>query len=135
MLLFLDFDGVLHPVSSNEFGVFCRLHLLEAVLARYPEVKIIISSSWRETYSAEVLSDMLGTLSSRFVGVTPVLEGSRQSEILKVMEAHSDVPYVILDDDPSLFTTGCQQLLLCNPSIGLDQATVEELERRLRSAS
>jgi hypothetical protein len=134
MLLFLDFDGVLHPVRSNGLGFFCRLELLETTLARYPDVQIIISSSWREAYPGGVLSDMLGRLGSRFIGLTPVLGESRYSEILKVMEAHPNIPYVILDDDPSLFPTDCQELLLCDPLIGFDERAVEELERRIQSA-
>ena len=52
MILFLDFDGVLHPEGEDHIfkgGVdFCFLPRLEALLREFPQVKIVISSSWRE---------------------------------------------------------------------------------------
>lgn len=77
---------------------------------------------------------MLGTLGSRLIGVTPVLKESRHSEILGVVERQPNVPYVILDDDPSQFPQGCPELLLCNPLIGIDKLTMKELERRIQVA-
>ena len=134
MILFLDFDGVLHPMPGKALSVFCRLELLEVALARHPHVKIMVSSSWRETYPQDVLHDMLGDLGPRFIGVTPLLKASRHCEILAAMEAYPGIPYIILDDDALLFKTGCPQLLLCNPSIGLDEETIAELDRRIQAA-
>lgn len=48
-VLFLDFDGVLHPedgLASKRF-VFQELDRLEAVLEDYPEVSIVLSTSWQ----------------------------------------------------------------------------------------
>ncbi len=43
-LLYLDFDGVLHPTTGKD--LFCRMHLLEGALIG-KDCQIIISSSWR----------------------------------------------------------------------------------------
>lgn len=49
MILFLDFDGVLHPEGEDHIlngGVdFCFLPRLESLLREFPHVKIVISSS------------------------------------------------------------------------------------------
>ena len=56
MILFLDFDGVLHPdcaflekgrpVLRCEGALFMWSRYLEDTLAPYPQVNIVISSSW-----------------------------------------------------------------------------------------
>ena len=52
MILFLDFDGVLHPEGEDHIlnggADFCFLPRLETLLREFPFVKIVISSSWRE---------------------------------------------------------------------------------------
>ena len=51
MILFLDFDGVLHPEYSDRAVpdeiAFCHLPRFEAVLRDFPNVEIVISSTWR----------------------------------------------------------------------------------------
>ncbi|WP_205895069.1 HAD domain-containing protein [Metapseudomonas otitidis] len=54
MILFLDFDGVLHPEYDGQATpadvVFCHLPRFEAVMRDHPEVEIVISSTWREQF-------------------------------------------------------------------------------------
>lgn len=51
MILFLDFDGVLHPLftlpelSPEESRPFCYLPRFAAVLHDYPHVEVVISST------------------------------------------------------------------------------------------
>jgi len=54
-ILFLDFDGVTHPDGCRADDLFCQLPLIEGVLQRRPGVQVVISSSWRETRSLDVL--------------------------------------------------------------------------------
>ncbi len=61
MLLFLDFDGVLHPDSAylvrgrptlrGEGKLFMWAPLLVDVLADFPEVQIVLSTSWARQLS------------------------------------------------------------------------------------
>ena len=46
MILFLDFDGVLHPEPSLAKDAFCRLPLIEEILQDFPQVQIVVSSAW-----------------------------------------------------------------------------------------
>jgi hypothetical protein len=49
-ILFLDFDGVMHPASySKARQSFCYAPWLEAVVAKHP-LRIVVSSSWRFHY-------------------------------------------------------------------------------------
>lgn len=145
-LLALDFDGVLHPIDAGSDQMFCRLPLLEAWLHKNENVDVLISSGWRHLMRFE---DLLGffpsALRSRIVDVTPrlwrplipiddyVWEFVRQREIeLWVAASPSpNRPWIALDDDASLYEPTCQNLVVCDPKVGLNTETIEALSARL----
>ncbi|MGV7963830.1 HAD domain-containing protein [Photorhabdus tasmaniensis] len=55
VVLFLDFDGVIHPCQNETFE---RMHLIEELLDACPAMVIIISSSWRECASVAYLKSI-----------------------------------------------------------------------------
>lgn len=77
MILFLDFDGVLHPDSvfvtrkgpklQGEGQLFMWMPILEAELYAYPEVELLLSTSWVRQIAFTRLS---AGLQSRVVGAT-----------------------------------------------------------------
>lgn len=137
MLLFLDFDGVLHPRATKNF--FVHIPRIEGVLRDYPRVRVVISSSWREeTYPHEIQSMFSEDLRHRIIGTTPLVEidyppgpaGSREEEI-RIFLAQPECAgkqWLALDDEAPLFSPGCPNLILCNSLTGLD----DEVERQLR---
>lgn len=117
MLLFLDFDGVLHPffpcedrpdIESQPFSYRPRL---EGVLREYRRVEIVICSDWRKSHSLEGLRGFFSEdIRPRILGVTPVLPkdrtgvgwvGIQHREALTWLEVQSMLnrPWVALDDD------------------------------------
>ena len=46
LILFLDFDGVLHPEHCHESKHFCCLPVLESALRQVPEFELVITSTW-----------------------------------------------------------------------------------------
>ena len=79
MIVFLDFDGVVHPEElHNPANLFSRLHLIEAVLREFPAVEIVISSAWRLGFDNDELAvsklreHFSHDIAPRVVGVTPV---------------------------------------------------------------
>lgn len=85
MIIFLDFDGVLHPefdpddherLKQNS-ALFCRLPFIEEVLREFPQVEIVISSAWRihlgdpEEASRRLRTYFSGDIAQRIVGITP----------------------------------------------------------------
>ena len=46
MILFLDFDGVLHPNSDDSEHFSCA-PLLWELLRRHPDVRVVLSTGWR----------------------------------------------------------------------------------------
>lgn len=74
-LLFLDFDGVLHPLLRKEPD-FCRLELLWKILRACPDVEVVFSTSWREIYRPDEIIEFVTwgggeDLAHRFIGFTP----------------------------------------------------------------
>ncbi len=128
MILFLDFDGVLHDYPTPLGSLWKHLPRLMGVLNDHPEVAVVLSSSWR---CSEDWRDVVPTeLRVRIVGVTPVIprpirkqypvgyvpEPVRYQEILRYIQRarKKDVPWVALDDDLTLFPANCANLIRCN---------------------
>ncbi|MDH6149549.1 MULTISPECIES: HAD domain-containing protein [Paraburkholderia] len=85
LVLYLDFDGVLHPenvymrtgrgpyiASPEGHELFEHAELLERVLLPYPDVKIVLSTSWVRVYQsvARVARKLPPELRARIVGAT-----------------------------------------------------------------
>jgi hypothetical protein len=54
-LLFLDFDGVLHPLRSGEAGRFILIPAFEAWVRIHPAIEIVISSTRRQIFPFETI--------------------------------------------------------------------------------
>lgn len=130
-VLFLDFDGVLHPGLA---GTFVYRDRIEGFLAQHPSVGVVFSTSWREQYSvAEMASWFLGTPRERFLGATPILPSGpalRWHEIQAwLTTARFRGAWAALDDDRMLFPELCLNLVLCDPARGVRPAQLETLSR------
>ena len=144
MLLFLDFDGVLHPeyheICVPDDVAFCHLPRFEVIMREYPSVEIIISTSWRTILNLECLRRYFSTdISQRVIGVTPILadENSyqpalREKEILAWLVANQRTAekWIAVDDRTWQFVNHRAQLVACVGYRGLD----EEAGARLRLA-
>lgn len=124
-VIFLDFDGVLNNSTSfvyesnrrkkwKEQGVGGAVNetlsnentsAFQLVLDTYPDVKIVISSTWRELHDLPWLQAKLADYhidSSRVIGATPKdhLSGNRGHEIQWWLDKHPEVThYIIIDDN------------------------------------
>lgn len=148
MILFLDFDGVLHPevVSLSAPGAlrregdFSRVPIFEEVMREFPDVDIVISSAWRELNSLDTLRGFFSPdIAKRIVGATPVfpahIEARREAEIHAWLRhtGRENEPIVAVDDWPALFSPGCPFLLAVDPERALDRATADALRQRLKA--
>ena len=124
-VIFLDFDGVLNSAASfvlearfrKENKVFDDLcpvnetlcHICTSnfrhILDEVPDVKIVISSSWRNLFELEWLKDKLQEYKiprDFVIDKTPVVRmfGDRGEEIAEWLKEHPEVTnFVILDDN------------------------------------
>ncbi|MDR6382142.1 HAD domain-containing protein [Paraburkholderia caribensis] len=122
-IVFLDFDGVLHPFADRHSRAFCDLPRLEAVIRDAPRAGIVITSTQREDQTLlQLRTPFSPDVAERVIDVTPVLPmhsaadlaGSRHREILAYLEARpGSGPWLAVDDDAALYPAGLPNLLLC----------------------
>ena len=131
-LLFLDFDGVLHPTHFAGQDPFNRVHLLEETLAG-SNIGIVISSSWRFTHSLEKLQKLLpNSISSLVISVTgsPVIgKHARYQEIVNFLRSYGASNWKALDDSYWEFPSPCPELIRCNPNTGISEKQIQELSQ------
>jgi len=138
-LLFLDVDGVLHPVGTDysfSSRFFSHLPLLEELLREFRSVDIVISSDWRLAESVEQLQRYFSAdIRPRIIGATPqiapdaIADCRRQLEIQAWLDGNgrSDAEWVALDDWPGSFEAGFKRLVLTEPKLAFGQDSFEEL--------
>lgn len=140
-LLFLDFDGVLHPNFCDESKYFsCVNVLLHALGNNVKALEIVVSSSWRFHYEfAEILRFLPDKLGVLVTGVTPGVEPGcyqRYREIRAYLSLLKDTPdWRALDDDIRAFPEKCSQLILCDGRVGIDSTSAKHLREWLGNDS
>lgn len=150
-VLFLDFDGVLHPQHESRVSPFGYMDNFCGVMREVDPhglVPIVISSSWRVLYPVEQLrAHFPNDIAARVVGITPFLlpdnpdlNGSREREITAWMAEHAPGgQWLAVDDEAMYFSTGCPQLFLVDEDFDRTQTPVDgefalmaEIEERER---
>lgn len=79
MIIFLDFDGVLHPLHAEVDQLFCGAPHLWTILRQHREAQVVFSTSWRQQHPFDDLINFATfgggeDLASRFIGCTPELD-------------------------------------------------------------
>jgi hypothetical protein len=144
MIIFLDFDGVLHPAYDGEptpaDEVFCHLPRFESIMRDFPQVEIVVSSMWRYQFTLDVLRARFSPdIAARIIGSTPQTEltehsyqpARREMEILNWLgvAGRDGEPWIALDDSAWQFTQHRDRLVDCTWYIGLN----ENAKMRLRA--
>ncbi len=148
MILFLDFDGVLHPEPCyDKTQLFSCLPRLEAILRDFPTVQIVISSTWRENRSLTDLKSLFSIdICARIIGATPdwkdipdiveVIGYQRHAEIEGWLRLSGEPweDWVAVDDKPYLFKPFLRNLIKTDPAAGLDEHAEVLLRQYLAKA-
>ncbi|MDK4679863.1 HAD domain-containing protein [Kingella negevensis] len=137
MLLFLDFDGVLHSAYSfNTKQLYSQIPIFEQFF-RQPEnanIQFVISSTWRYGRDLHALRQPFSPdIATRIIGKTPedvatTRIGSREQEILQYLHdtQREAEPWIALDDVRSYFSRHLDRVYLCKPHTGL---TLQDLPK------
>jgi hypothetical protein len=134
-IVFLDFDGVLHPANYLNFNTingelvlandarFCWAEDLWKLIRKF-NCHLVIHSSWRNSYTLDQLRDQLPTeLGKRVVAVTA--GDNRHQSILGYVEKSGVESYIILDDAADEFPSECLELLLCKDNMGISSPEIQ----------
>ena len=147
MILFLDFDGVLHPTLRGEPD-FCRIHLLWEILRTCQDVDVVFTTSWREIYEFGELVQFVTRnggedMAPRFIGATPSFTRDadtcylwhRNYECLLWLEGNGQAqrPWLALDDIRTSFPPESPKLYLTSNKTGLTETDVPKIIERLES--
>jgi len=131
---FLDFDGV---VIVN--GVFSKAAVfnLNSLLEKEPELKIVISSSWRHKglEFCKILLEENGIDSDKVIGMTDakLSEEGRGGHIERYLYSHDVDKFVILDDQgPKDMDNISSYLVKTNPFVGLTASDVAKAIKILK---
>ena len=129
-VLFLDFDGVLHPGPdvASSLAHWCWLPLLTRLLATHADVRVVVHSTWRHDHDLDELRALLCGIGERVIAATERV--GRLEGIERWLEAHPEVSsHRILDDDEGdFFYPLPAQLILFDSAQGIsDERTQHQL--------
>ena len=145
--MYLDFDGVLHHenvIWSRHIGaylsapagyvLFQHCDLLINVLKPYPQIKLVLSTSWARVYGCAKATKMLPpTLRTRVVGATwhsqmdkvLFLQKSRGEQVWSDVSRRKPRAWIALDDDYENWPTHClNHYIRTNPEEGISDPEV-----------
>ena len=138
-ILFLDFDGVLHPLTSERENLFCNVHYLEKSL-EFASCKIVITSNWRLTHSVDTMRELLPNKIGRLIiGATDLataLNHQRFVEIQNYLKTYIDsssVDWRAIDDMPQDFPRECENLIYCDSHLGMGRAEQIQIAQWLKN--
>jgi len=138
MIVFLDFDGVLHGVGQPPFS---QLPRLEGVMRDHPWAEIVLTTSWREAYTFDKLRGLFSAdIQLRVIGMTPVINDPYTTAEYRLHHRYREVllyidrgqlrerQWIALEDDQKNYPEDLANIVWCDPVTGLD----EEAERKIR---
>lgn len=157
-ILFLDFDGVLHPDAvyltrhgptlKAEGTLFMWAPILANLLDDFPMISLVLSTSWvRHLGYKRALGYLPLELRERVIGATwhsSMAKGwadenrwdgkTRYDQICRYAARSQLRHWIALDDDVQGWAEGlAQHLIACEPDLGLSSAqTQAELQNSLR---
>lgn len=136
-IIYLDFDGVLHPDGTEAIDdrgqlldnpiLFCWLPILTELLEPHPHVQIIVSSDWRRLFDDPALIRLLGPLGNRFSGVIERPASPRAQEILIDAQTRGLTDWIALDDHTSVHQAARtdHRFIACDPTTGITDEAVQ----------
>jgi hypothetical protein len=151
MILFLDFDGVLHPSSvfmnkegqpalhstNDSLSLFCWSHYLIPILQVNKDLQIVVSSTWALYFGLEgVKARLPASIARRVVDTTASYQTDfeiRGEQVEQYVKEHGIERWLALDDyDYKWPESSFDNLIFCHPEYGLSkQETMIELIKKI----
>jgi hypothetical protein len=134
IIVFLDFDGVTHPLGSKNF--FIEKERIENLLLEDDRISIVFSTSWTDDHSFEELKNIFDeNLDQRFIGVVKPHTSNRGSDCKKWLIEHNlhpeKTPWLAVDD-VSIFDLE-DPVVRTNTLKGLQDDTFKVLQEAIKN--
>jgi hypothetical protein len=152
VLLVLSFDGCLHNrncrfdeesgqyTGADGHRLFEHVPLLDEILVPYPEVRIVLSTSWVFLFGrTDAMKRLSPGIRKRVVGSTFNIQMNRMSffftsrgiQVLLDVEKRRPKAWLALDDDTEPWVLGTQSnFVQTNPDLGISDPKVIRLIRQ-----
>jgi hypothetical protein len=147
-ILYLDFDGVLHDdevYCHRKHGIYIQtpdrvlfewMPILCDLISHYPEVKIVLSTSWVNVFSFDFAkSQLTSTLQDRVIGATYhrreigkryFLSLTRGEQILKDVNRRKPTTWFAIDNDDDGWPKAHRShLIKTDKTFGISQLTIQ----------
>jgi hypothetical protein len=149
-ILYLDFDGVLHPepvhwtprrgpflnaaLTAAGHTLFEHASMLHALLAPYPDVRIVLSTTWAVHYScAKAAARLPKELRERVIGAT--FHSAMDEDAFRALERGQQVlgdvarrrpaMWLAIDDDPQGWrSAGQDHVVISDGTLGISEPQV-----------
>ena len=155
LILYLDFDGVLHHANClwhprvgaylsapDGYVLFQHAELLEEILTPYPEVRIVLSTSWVRVYGCtKAAKNLRPSLRQRVIGATfhsqmdkqAFTEAPRGVQVLSDVMRRKPKDWIAIDDDHRDWPAAClDKYVRTHEHEGISEPTVlAELKLKL----
>lgn len=165
-VIFLDFDGVLNSHQSATFWrnkrdqtkwendmyrdwpgtlkeyiamEFCPIALsnVEELIRRVPDLKVVVSSTWRIGETIETLKKILSPaklVADAVIDITPIFrKRPRGNEIKAWLDIHPEVTdYIIIDDDNDMLPEQMEKFVHTSELHGFDYGSMLQALRILK---
>ncbi|SDU13769.1 hypothetical protein SAMN05216296_1988 [Pseudomonas pohangensis] len=156
MILFLDFDGVLHPDAAfktrrgielrGEGELFMWSPILEKLLAECPQPQIVLSTSWvRQLDFKRAKKRLPEAVQARVIGATyhssmeagpdaiPWMQRTRWQQIATYLVRNKTQDWIAVDDDDAGWPDDQRHRLLhCDPQTGLAGLDYDDTRAAIR---
>jgi len=144
-ILMCDIDGVLNSTQSNiyhkrngatnfsykDLSPLCPIALsnLKYILEYAPDIKIVLSSSWKSIFNLKDIADHIGV---ELIDKTFNLNTHRGAEIKEWIIRHPEVENFVILDDCADMEPYMDRLVQTNADIGLTIVDAREVLKKFR---
>lgn len=143
-VIFLDFDGVLHPTKAIEGArppldpeqilrgwpdTFQHLGILRGLLNGHQDVAVVVSSSWRMFLSDAQLGELLAPIAPWYAGSVGSPYLARDQAIHIWLELNNIHDFAVLDDKLEYFpgpSGAWSSLIVCDGERGISDMHVQQ---------
>jgi len=132
-IIFLDFDGVLHPENPAPNQLFSNAYMLDNFLRDY-QCQVIVTSSWQFSPKYQSFLNILpGFLAKSITGETQCSFKGNASRLKEInhylhMKHLSNIDWVAIDDKSEKFPDNFSQLILCDSLTGITEKQISILK-------